>query len=77
MNADRIFKAALNLKNYAEYLPHNKPVQKSSEELYDMVDGLNNQYKGEKVSEVFCRIKMNNIEAAATTIQKMEGSKPR
>jgi hypothetical protein len=77
-NSDNLYRLSLTLKNYAENLPHNGPVQKSSVDLFEITNGLNKQYKsGEKVSEVFCRIKMNSIETNATTIQKMEGSKPK
>jgi hypothetical protein len=68
---------SLFLKNYAEKLPHNKPVQESSVELHNMVKGLSDMYDKGSVSPVFCKIKFTSIEESATRIQQSEGNKPR
>ena len=65
------------LMHYAEHLPHNKPMQKATVELNDMVKGLSDRYDTGTVSPVFCKIKFKNIEDSANTMQKSEGSKPR
>lgn len=65
------------LMHYAEHLPHNKPMQKATIELNDMVKGLADRYDAGTVSPVFCKIKFKNIEDSANTMQQSEGSKPR
>lgn len=63
---------------YSQYQPHNAPVQQASIELNKMAQGLKDQYAtGTKVSPIFCKIKFENIEKSAETIQKMVGDKPR
>jgi hypothetical protein len=77
-NVDRIWVSALTLKNYAENLPHNGPIQKASVEMYDIVDGIQKHYQvNDKVSEVYCKVKMSSIENNANTMQQIEGSKPK
>ena len=78
LNVERLYFSALSLRYYAEALPHNGPIQKSSVELFDIVDGMNKQYRNNnKVSEVFCKVKLTSIENNAKTMQVMEGSKPK
>ena len=76
-NAENIVFLTTTLKNYAEQLPHNKPMQESSIQLNDIAQGLKNQYNSEKVSEVFCRIKFKSIEDNSIKMQQIEGSKPK
>ena len=76
-NAENIVFFTTTLKNYAEQLPHNKPMQESSIQLNDIAQGLKNQYNSEKVSEVFCRIKFKSIEDNSIKMQQIEGSKPK
>ena len=40
-NVERLYLTALSLRYYAEALPHNGPIQKSSVEMFDIVDGMN------------------------------------
>lgn len=63
---------------YSQYQPHNEPVQKASIELNKIAQGVKDQYaKGGKVSPVFCKLKFDNIEKSAETIQRTVGDKPR
>lgn len=63
---------------YTQYTPHNDLVKKSSVELDKMAQGLKTQYeKSDKVSTAFCKIKFENVEKSAETIQKVVGDKPR
>ena len=63
---------------YSQYQPHNEPVQKASVELNKIAQGVKDQYtKGTKVSPVFCKLKFDNIEKSAETIQRTVGDKPR
>ena len=76
-NVERIWVSALSLKNYAENLPHNKPMQQATVDLYEMVKGLSDKYDAGPVSSVFCKIKYKNIEDSASVMQKSEGNKPK
>jgi hypothetical protein len=77
-NAESLATKTLTLMNFAQYQPHNKPVQNSSIELNKIAQGLNDQYhSGNSVSTTFCRIKFKIVEDAATTIQQSEGNKPK
>jgi sugar diacid utilization regulator len=63
---------------YSQYQPHNEPVKNASVELNKIAQGVKDQYaKGTKVSPVFCKLKFDNIEKSAETIQKTVGDKPR
>lgn len=76
--AQQLYFLSTSLKNYSENLPHNKPIQVSAKEMNDIVNGLNKQYQSEqKVSEFFCKIKMDTIVNNAIIMQQMEGGKPR
>jgi hypothetical protein len=77
-NVQQLYNMSVTLKNYAEHLPHNKPITHSSGELNEIISGFNQQYQSnQKVSEFFCQIKMDTISKNAITMQTMEGSKPR
>lgn len=76
--ADIISGKTITFKNYVEYLPHNDKVIAASIDLDKMAQGLKDQYaKGAKVSPAFCKIKFQNIEKSAETMQKIIGDKPR
>lgn len=77
-NVERIWVSALSLKNYAENLPHNKPIQETSRQMFDMVEAIQKEYQTkEKVSKIYCEAKLGNIENNANTMQQIEGSKPK
>jgi hypothetical protein len=63
---------------FTQHLPHDRDIQTASVELDKMAKGLVDRYNsGQPVSAVFCKIKFENIEQNAETIQKSTGSKPR
>lgn len=76
---------AISLKNktnffvmFTQYLPHDRDIQVASVELDKMAKGLIDRYdSGQPVSTVFCKIKFENLEQNAETIQKTTGGKPR
>lgn len=77
-NIEKLWVSALSLKNYAENLPHNGPIQKASTEMYDIVNSISSHYQSnDKVSEVYCKVKLGTIENNASTMQQIEGSKPK
>ena len=71
------FKSAL-FSNYAQHLPYNNAVKNASLELNKIVIDLRNIYKtGNKVSPVFCKVKLKTITDSAEVMQKTIGAKPR
>jgi hypothetical protein len=77
-NALSIANKTFGFVQFAQYVPRNEPVKKASVELDKIAQGLKEQYqKNDKVSAAFCKIKFNNIESSAETIQKTIGNKPR
>ena len=68
----------LELSNYSQHLPHNEQIKVASTELNKMIKGLTDRYKSpEPVSPTFCKLKFENIEKNAETIQRVVGDKPR
>ena len=55
----RLSHLSIELMNFSEYQPHNKPVKESSVDLNNIVQGLKTQYYSDKpVSPAFCKIKI-------------------
>jgi hypothetical protein len=69
-----LYTTTLEFKNFAEYIPQNKATINLSEKLYTMVEEL---YKRENPSPVYCKSKLNTIAKSAEEIQRVVGSKPR
>lgn len=75
---DRIYLKSIEFKNYAEFIPDNKATIKLSESLMDLTEPLHVRYhKTEKISEPYCKQKMEILKNAATTIAQTVGGKPR
>jgi len=69
-----LYTTSLEFKNFVEYIPQNKATINLSDKLYDMVEEL---YKRENPSPVYCKAKLNTIAKSAEEIQRVVGSKPR
>ena len=69
-----LYTTSLEFKNFAEYIPQNKATIDLSDKLYAMVEEL---YKRENPSPVYCKAKLNTIAKSAEEIQRVVGSKPR
>jgi hypothetical protein len=77
-NAIIISAKVRGFKQFVEYMPYNSKVITASVELDKMAQGVKEFYeKNEKVSLAFCKIKFDNIERSAETMQKTIGAKPR
>ena len=75
---DKIYLKNIEFKNYAEFIPENKPTIKLAESLLDITKPLHERYhKTEKISEAYCKQKMEVLSNAATVIAQTIGSKPR
>ncbi len=74
---DLYFKT-LELKNFTTNIPRNKEATAMSSKLFDITKETREYYnKNEKVSEMYCKIKFQQISKSADTIQNVLGSKPR
>jgi len=73
-SVNTLYNLSLELKNFSEYLPHNKPTFDMEQNLFKIVEEL---HKKENPSVVYCKAKLNIIGQSAETIQKVTGTKPR
>jgi hypothetical protein len=76
-NADKLANATQLFSMFSEHIPHNKEMSSASKSLDVIAQGLSAQYKNDKVSPVFCKIKFENIETSAEKMQTVIGGRPR
>jgi hypothetical protein len=69
-----LYTTSLELKNFAQYIPSNDATIKLVNNLEFIVEEL---YKRENPSPVYCKAKLNIIAKSAEEIQRVVGSKPR
>jgi len=69
-----MYVTSLELKNYSQHLPRDKASYDMEQGLFTIVEEL---YKKENPSPVYCKAKLNIIEITAEKIQQVTGSKPR
>jgi len=63
---------------YTEQLPSENDMINAAKELNNMIIGLADQYKSQQQPHAeFCRIKFQNIENSAISMQKILGARPR
>jgi hypothetical protein len=75
---DRIWRTAVEFRNYTQSIPHNEEATKMGSELAEIIKGLSDRYHGtEPVSMMYCTTKFSSIERNAVTIQNVIGKKPR
>lgn len=77
-NVSRIHGYAVELKNFTQYIPDNEDANKLGNNLFQLTLQTKDHYaKNTNVSEGFCKLKLQQINRNAETIQKVIGSKPR
>lgn len=77
-NVSRIHGYAVELKNFTQYIPNNEDANKLGNNLFQLTSQTKDHYaKNTNVSEGFCKLKLQQINRNAETIQKVIGSKPR
>ena len=75
---DRIWRTAVEFRNYTQSIPHNEEATTMGNELAEIIKGLNDRYHGtEPVSMMYCTTKFSSIERNAVNIQNVIGKKPR
>jgi hypothetical protein len=78
VSIDDIYAKSLEFKNFTTYIPRNTDAVNMSSKLLQLSKDTKDFYaKNEKVSEVFCKMKLQQIVKASDTIQNTIGSKPR
>jgi hypothetical protein len=77
-NVKTIYEKSYEFRNFAFHIPRNKDAQAMSEKLLKLTTDTKEYYqKNEKVSDIFCKSRYQQIARAADTIQATLGSKPR
>lgn len=78
VSVDDIYAKSLEFKNFTTYIPRNTDAVNLSSGLFKLAKDTKDFYaKSDKVSEVFCKMKLQQIVKASDTIQNTIGSKPR
>jgi hypothetical protein len=73
-----LYNSALEFKNFTVYIPRNEDAVKLSAKLFTLTKDTRDYFnKSEKISPIFCKAKLQQIEKSADTIQQALGSKPR
>lgn len=77
-HVDAIYEKSIEFRNFAFHIPRNKDAQNMSEKLVKLTTDTKEYYqKNEKVSDIFCKARYQQIFRSADTIQSTLGSKPR
>jgi hypothetical protein len=77
-NVNTIYEKSYEFRNFTFHIPRNKDAQAMSEKLLKLTTDTKEYYqKNEKVSDIFCKSRYQQIARAADTIQSTLGSKPR
>lgn len=75
---NELYNNALEFKNFTVHIPHNEDAVKLSAKLFTLTKDTRDYFnKTEKISPIFCKLKLQQIEKSADTIQQALGSKPR
>ncbi len=78
MQVNELYIKALEFKNFAMHIPRNKDTDNMSTKLLTLTKDTRDYFnKAEKISPIFCKAKLQQIEKSADTIQHVLGSKPR
>ena len=65
----------LNFANYTQYRS-DKPTAAAAIKLNEIAQGLSDKFENDIVSSMFCKIKFEEVEKSAETMQKTIGAKP-
>jgi len=75
---NELYYSALEFKNFTVYIPRNEDSVKLSSKLFTLTKDTRDYFnKTDKISPIFCKAKIQQIEKSADTIQHAIGSKPR
>jgi hypothetical protein len=68
---------SVEFKNFTQHIPNNQDAHKLSDQMVELSKQGKDQYGKGDVSTGFCKLKLQQINRTAETIQKVIGSKPR
>ena len=75
---NELYNNALEFKNFTVHIPRNEDATKLSDKLFTLTKDTKDYFnKTERISPIFCKAKLQQIEKSADTIQQALGSKPR
>ena len=78
IQVNELYNNALEFKNFTMHIPHNEDATKLSAKLFTLTKDTRDYFnKTEKISPIFCKVRLQQIEKSADTIQQALGSKPR
>ena len=77
-NVKRIYETSYRFQGFATFTPRNEDTTKLSEKLFTLAKGTKEYYDThDKVSELFCKSKLQQINKSAEEIQAVIARKPR
>lgn len=77
-NLENIYYISIELRNYSQHIPRNDDSFKMAENLVELAKQGKEMYeKSNAVSEVFCKLKLQQINRSSELAQKTIGKKPR
>ena len=77
-NVKHIYETSYRFAGFAAYTPRNEEATKMSEKLFTLAKGTKEYYDThDKVSELFCKSKLQQINKSAEEIQSVLARKPR
>ena len=78
LNFNILYSTSYELKNYSQFIPRNEETVKMSVSINELIKQGKDMYDNNNaLSETFCKLKLDQINRAATTAQKVIGNKPR
>jgi len=78
IQVNELYNNTLEFKNFTTHIPHNEDAIKLSTKLLTLTKDTRDYFnKTDKISSIFCKAKLQQIEKSADTIQQALGSKPR
>jgi len=78
LNVKSIYDSSLSFSKFTMYIPRNEDATKMSEKLLALTKGTKEYYDThDKVSELFCKSKLQQINKSAEEIQSVIARKPR
>ena len=77
-NVKQIYEDSYRFQGFAQYTPRNEEATKMGEKLFALAKGTKEYYDThDKVSELFCKSKLQQITKSAEEIQSVLARKPR
>jgi hypothetical protein len=75
---DEIYAQSIEFKNFTQYIPRNQDANNMASKLATLTKDTKDYYnKHDKVSEAFCKMKLQQIVKSSDAIMETLGKKPR